>query len=383
MLMMLIGLVAPIGLVSRICENRNPNSESAMNMINQPSSSNPLIKPVDKEAQEEKNEEGGESTNPNWLELPEDVWFMILSKLKTIDIIENAQKVCMLFRKLCKQPAMFKIIDMFLPDAFMDLPCDLNVMTRFAVDRSAGGLIGISLEQLCDDDTLMYIVERSKNLKRLVLQHYVYVSDKGLIEAVKKLPTLEELQLIICKFCDDAVEAVGHACPSLKSFSLNQVASKNPEFAEFGDQEACAIARSMPQLRHLQLIGSDMTNEGLKAILDGCLLLESLDLRGCFHINLSGDLGRRCERIKRVRYPNDSTEDYAWQVYNPAYDEWRDQQESECDYYYSDMSGLHQYIFDPEDFGDEYDDFFREDDNYRIYCDYYRDRIFPGYDSSD
>lgn len=94
---------------------------------------------MDKEAQEEKNEEGGESTNPNWLEVPEDVWFMILSKLKTIDIIGNAQKVCMLFRKLCKQPAMFRIFDLFLPDAYMDLPYNVNVMTRFAVDRSAGG----------------------------------------------------------------------------------------------------------------------------------------------------------------------------------------------------------------------------------------------------
>ena len=45
------------------------------------------------------------------------------------------------------------------------------------------------------------------------------------------------------------------------------------------EDEALAIAETVPGLRHLQLFGNRMTNDGLKAILDGCPQLESLDLR--------------------------------------------------------------------------------------------------------
>lgn len=97
---------------------------------------------------------------PNWVELPEDVWLKILSKLNTIKIIENVQKVCMPFRKLCKQPSMFKSIDMTLPNANMALPYDFNMMTRYAVYRSSGCSDDIYLEYVCDDYTLMYIAQR-------------------------------------------------------------------------------------------------------------------------------------------------------------------------------------------------------------------------------
>lgn len=76
------------------------------------------------------------------------------------------------------------------------------------------------------------------------------------------------------------------------------------------DDEALAIAETMPGLHHLQLLGNNLTDDGLKAILDGCPNLESLDLRHCFNVNLGGSLGERCsEQIKYLRQPYDSTDD--------------------------------------------------------------------------
>ncbi|XP_021754999.1 putative F-box/LRR-repeat protein 23 [Chenopodium quinoa] len=140
-------------------------------------------------------------------------------------------------------------------------------------------------------DHIMSCNYRSKNLKHLRLWHYIRISDEALVEAVKKLPALEEVEIIMCKFREDTTEAIGHACPSLKAFSLNSVGSKT--FNYTCNEEALAIAKTMHNLRNLQLIGNRMTNEGLKAILDGCPLLESLDIRTCFYIDLSGDLGKR------------------------------------------------------------------------------------------
>lgn len=72
------------------------------------------------------------------------------------------------------------------------------------------------------------------------------------------------------------------------------------------DDFVITIAKCMPQLRHLELVGSEMTNTGLQAILDGCTHLVSLNLRHCFNINLNSSCGMLCrERIKDMRLPYD------------------------------------------------------------------------------
>ena len=81
----------------------------------------------------------------------------------------------------------------------------------------------------------------------------------------------------------------------------------------------------MHGLHHLQLFGNQLTNVGLRAILDSCPHLESLDLRYCFNLNLLGDLGRRCrEQIRKLLLPTDSIADYGlmpsrdWQPPRPV-----------------------------------------------------------------
>ena len=51
-------------------------------------------------------------TTRNWLELPRDVMALILKRLGAVEILETAQKVCMLWRSLCKVPSMWRAIDM-------------------------------------------------------------------------------------------------------------------------------------------------------------------------------------------------------------------------------------------------------------------------------
>ncbi|EOA22501.1 hypothetical protein CARUB_v10003156mg [Capsella rubella] len=92
------------------------------------------------------------------------------------------------------------------------------------------------------------------------------------------------------------------------------------------DHHILDIAKTMHELRHLQLFGNRLIDNALNAILDGCPHLEHLDLRQCFNINLVGyldkccyerikdlrrDLEKHCSvRIKDLRRPNDSTADY-------------------------------------------------------------------------
>ncbi|MED6225231.1 hypothetical protein PIB30_091680 [Stylosanthes scabra] len=110
---------------------------------------------------------------------------------------------------------------------------------------------------------------------------------------------LEELDISFCGNVSSIVlEAIGRGCPLLKSFKFNENGLND-------NDEAFAIARNMSNLRHLQLVRNSLDNSGVTAILDGCPLLESLDLRGCFNVKLEGELRRRCdERLKDFMEPD-------------------------------------------------------------------------------
>ncbi|KAJ0703485.1 putative leucine-rich repeat domain superfamily [Helianthus annuus] len=102
-------------------------------------------------------------------------------------------------------------------------------------------------------------------------------------------------------------------CPMLKTLKVNRNAwrFRAINFDEGSlvsyNEIAIAIGRNLLELRHLELIGNNMTNIGLQVILDNCRHLETLDLRNCCCINLKGDLGKQCSKhIKYLKRPIDS-----------------------------------------------------------------------------
>lgn len=244
----------------------------------------------------------------NWLELPRDVTLMILMKLGAIEILETAQFVCKLWYNLCKDPSIWRVIKMQNLDE-PELEEKHQSMLYNALDRSSGGLLSLDIEGFGSDQLILYIAQLSSQLKHLRLACCYSISADALIEALSKLSELEELELTLCPFSAEKTRNIVRCCPFLKTFKLNEQGSRNPNLA--CDDEAAAIADSLHELRHLQLIGNSMTNEGLKAILDNCPDLQSLDLRACFHVDLVGDLGKRCaQQIKNFRHPYDATDDY-------------------------------------------------------------------------
>ncbi|EXB51993.1 hypothetical protein L484_019770 [Morus notabilis] len=252
----------------------------------------------------------------------------------------------------------------------LDSNLDLDKMCRNAVARSRGRVVDINIEYFGNDELLKYITDRAKQIKRLRLSCCYYVSDEALIEALAKLPLLVELDLTLCLFTTEPIEASGRTCPRLKTFKLNWQAFRfdhiNPEEeVEFSD-EAIAIGKNMPRLRHLQLIGNAMIDIGLKAILDGCPHLESLDLRRCLNICLKGNVWKRCvEQVKYLWLPDDPTKDYGF-ITGPE-DERRSSSSEDC---FRRGSGLgfpfdfdEDYDDDNDDGGDDYDNDYNDDDD--------------------
>ncbi|KAL0642546.1 hypothetical protein Bca4012_040836 [Brassica carinata] len=202
----------------------------------------------------------------NWSELPYELTSSILSRLDSIDILENAQKVCTSWHRVCKDPAMWRKIDM--PN-FGDKKYNREIMWRHAVDRSQGGLLEI---------------------------------DISCFEATGQLPLLEELEITEFAMWGGYLKVVGQSCPKLKTLKLIRFDIEPPFYVS--DDDALDIAGTMHGLRFLQLFSNGLTDAGLKAILDNCSDLEHLDLNHCFNVNFSGDLEKRCsERIKVLVRP--------------------------------------------------------------------------------
>ena len=140
---------------------------------------------------------------------------------------------------------------------------------------------------------------RSPALKAVGLVSCGGVSNEGFTQLVARCPLLEDLMLVLCPKIGgrDVYEATGRACPQLRRFRLRKRA-----FCFHGSGEALGVA-AMHGLRTLALLGSDVTNDELAAVLDGCPHLESLDLSECFNIVADDALRARCARIKSLVLP--------------------------------------------------------------------------------
>lgn len=98
---------------------------------------------------------------PPWVDLPAEITANILHRLGAIEILETAQKVCSAWRNVCKDPCMWREIDMSNSGNLRDMPYqDLRIMCKHAVDRSQGQLVAINIEHFGTNELLEYIAER-------------------------------------------------------------------------------------------------------------------------------------------------------------------------------------------------------------------------------
>ncbi|XP_010431264.1 PREDICTED: putative F-box/LRR-repeat protein 9 [Camelina sativa] len=220
----------------------------------------------------------------NWAELPPELTSSILIRISPIEILQNAQKVCRSWRRVCIDPSMWRKIDLRNLDG---LVYDLETMCRHAVDLSQGGLLEINIDDYTTTSLLTYIADRSSDLRSLGFVECGPVMSRGVIEAVMKLSMLEELQISYESIREQDLKLVGQSCPNLRTLKL--YCMDNSEYC--CDKVALAIAETMPGLRHLWLFRNGLSDTGLNAILECCPNLNVLDLHKCSNITLVGNMG--------------------------------------------------------------------------------------------
>ncbi|KEH36693.1 F-box/LRR protein [Medicago truncatula] len=179
-----------------------------------------------------------DSRERNWLDLPRDAVLSIFQKLPTIDILIRTPRVCTTWRKISKDPFLYRTIDMF----------DLGYIS-------------------------------ASHLRRLHLACCYRVTDEVLCEVAEKFSHLEELDICISGLAICPLKAIGRCCPRLKTLEFRIIERGNPSD---DDEEAFDIELNMHGFRRLQLFRDEITNKGLLAILDGCPHLEYLYMRQGF-----------------------------------------------------------------------------------------------------
>ncbi|XP_058783593.1 putative F-box/LRR-repeat protein 23 [Vicia villosa] len=278
-----------------------------------------------------KGEECESSSIPNWLELPRDIAVNILQRLDTIDIVTSACLVCPTWWNYCKEPLVWRTIHMTANSLRWNNQ-DLEKICRYAVERSCGHLEEIDIEHFATNDLLQCIAEKASNLRSMKILKGWGISEKVFTDVVRKLPQLEEVDISMCPtLLKDSLETLCLTCPLLKVLKFENVGEVSYIGGDNNDDDAYMISETLPRLCHLGIKGNKLTNSGLLAILDGCPLLESLDMEGCSNLDLDEGLKEKClEQIKDVRLPAQK---------NHEYYEYRDFLE-DCYYAY----------FDPYDF---------------------------------
>ncbi|XP_027337524.1 putative F-box/LRR-repeat protein 23 [Abrus precatorius] len=226
----------------------------------------------------------------------------ILSSLGVIEIATSARNVCSLWGKICKDPLMWRTIHIC---NFNPLPCStaekIQKFCRYAIDQSRGHLEEFQIAFLGTNAILKYLANSTSQLTRLGLILCEDITDEGLFFVVDKCPQLVELDIYLCDNCLYSLEAVGQLCSNLTTLKFQGIVNES----SMADVIAFAIAKTMPNLRHLEIFVNKLTNDGLLAILNGCQHLESLDLRGCVNLNLTASLSKRCsEQVKDLRLPH-------------------------------------------------------------------------------
>ncbi|CAK8566642.1 unnamed protein product [Lathyrus sativus] len=240
---------------------------------------------------------------PNWLDLPRDITTNILRRVGTYEIVTSVCEVCPLWWNICKDPIMWRTIHMtslWMPP-YPNYNLDLVKICCIAIERSCGHLEDIDVNSFATDDLLECIANNANNLQYMRLFFCRKISDKRFGDTVRRLPRLEKLDISHTNVSIDSLEAIGRSCPLLKSLKFSRMIFM---VNECDDDVAFVIAETMSGLCHLDIEGYRFTNDGLLAIIDGCPLLESLDIIACDILDLSRCLKTRCfEEIKYLRLP--------------------------------------------------------------------------------
>ncbi|EPS73446.1 hypothetical protein M569_01310, partial [Genlisea aurea] len=236
-----------------------------------------------------------------WEELLPDALGLIFKNLSLHEVLMVVPRVCKSWARAVNGPYCWQEIDI-VEWSKTSNPEYVHRMLQLLIDRSCGSLQKLAVAGLSSDRSLMFIANHARWLKTLRLPRSD-ISDSMMEQVAARLPHITNLDLSYCiNIGARGLEVVGKSCRSLTT--LRRVMHPLDVIEKLSqDEEALAIARTMPRLKHLEIAYLLVETSSVLEILESCKGLELLDVRGCWSVNLDQESLKKCHPKLKVRGP--------------------------------------------------------------------------------
>ncbi|KAI3451169.1 hypothetical protein Pfo_007834 [Paulownia fortunei] len=241
-------------------------------------------------------EEGGDFRK--WDELIPDALGLIFKNLSLLEVLTVVPRVCKSWGRAVMGPYCWQEIDI----EEWSRNCKPEVVDRMIqllITRSCGSLRKLAVSGLASDQSIWFIANHAQSLRTLRLPRSE-INDSILGKAAGMLSTLTFIDLSYCiNIGAQALEEIGKHCKSLTS--LRRIMHPLEVIDKLSqDDEALAIAATMPRLKHLEIAYLLVDTSSIIEILKNCKQLELLDVRGCWNVNLDEKFVKRFPKLKVV-----------------------------------------------------------------------------------
>lgn len=267
-----------------------------------------------------------------WDELIPDALGLIFRNLYLEEILTVVPRVCKAWSRAVNGPYCWREIDIEEWSRYVQ-PEQIDAMLRLLVRRSCGSFRRLVVSGLPNDSLFCFIAEHSASLRSLELP-WSEITDPVVEQVAGKLSSITFLDISSCKHIGArAIMSFGKHCNSLVGLRRTMPPAEFAE-SERRDDEAFAIALTMPKLRRLELSYLRLATQGVLQILSHCPDLEFLDVRGCRDVILDEKLMKKYEGVRVIgpetinerelsdeySYYSDSS-DYSWEFIDDVYDD--------------------------------------------------------------
>ncbi|CAI9116261.1 OLC1v1017358C1 [Oldenlandia corymbosa var. corymbosa] len=251
-----------------------------------------------------------------WEQLHPDVLGVIFEELSMEEKFNVIPLVCKPWGKAVKEePSCWKDID--ISDwSYGKEPEKVDKMLRLLITRSSGSPQKLCVSNVQLESSFHFIAEHAQSLLALKLPKSK-MNDSLMKTIAGKFSNLTELDLSYCnKIGAATLEAIGKNCKSLETFRRN-LHPPHVTGKLLHNEEAHAIAATMPKLKSLEIVFNLLDSNGVLEIIGGCCDLELLDIRGCRGVELGVNYLR--EKFPRVHVLGPEVEDFydedIWEYY--------------------------------------------------------------------
>ncbi|XAR73416.1 hypothetical protein NMG60_11007377 [Bertholletia excelsa] len=245
-----------------------------------------------------KQEMEEESDFRQWDELIPDVLGLIFRNLSLEEVLTVIPRVCKSWGKAVVGPYCWQEIDI----EEWSRKCrreDIDRMLQLLVARSSGSFRKLCISGLGSDASFSFIADHAKCLQTLRVPRSE-ISDSIVEQVVWRLSSITFLDVSYCrKIGARALEAIGKNCKSLAGLRRAMHPLELIDKLSH-DEEALAIASTMPKLKHLEMAYLLVSTKSVLEILSKCRQLEFLDVRGCWNVHLDEKFLKRFSGLKVV-----------------------------------------------------------------------------------